>query len=132
MLDGVKVFIKNSNKFLFQLRDNKPNIPNPNKWSLFGGGIEKNESPEEALKREVLEEIGITIDNIVLLNIFEIKQKGFPIKIHIFRAKTNSKIINILTEGQKAEWFTLDEILKLDLVPKLKDIIERYKSVLNN
>ena len=37
------------NRVLFQLRDNKPNIPHPNKWSLFGGGIEQGERPEEAI-----------------------------------------------------------------------------------
>jgi 8-oxo-dGTP diphosphatase len=138
MLNGAKVFIKNrnSNEFLFHLRDNKPNIPNPNKWSLFGGGIEENEIPKEALKRELLEEIGINIDNLVLLNVFKIKQevnkKIFSIKIHLFKTEVDSKTIGTLTEGQKAEWFTLDEILKQDLVPQLKAIITKYNSILNN
>lgn len=45
-------------KFLMQLRDNIPNIIYPGYWAFFGGHIEPNETPEEALKRELAEEIG--------------------------------------------------------------------------
>ena len=63
--DGAKAFIKNKklDKYLFVLRDDKPNIPNPNCWALIGGGIEKGEEPIEALKREVKEEIGIELSD---------------------------------------------------------------------
>ncbi|BAY99479.1 NUDIX hydrolase [Tolypothrix tenuis PCC 7101] len=46
------------NKFLMQLRDNNPNILYPGYWALFGGHIESGETPNIAVKREVLEEIG--------------------------------------------------------------------------
>ncbi|MBD2387902.1 NUDIX hydrolase [Cylindrospermum sp. FACHB-282] len=46
------------NKFLMQLRDNVPGIAYPGCWGLFGGHIEKGESPNVALKRELIEEIG--------------------------------------------------------------------------
>jgi 8-oxo-dGTP pyrophosphatase MutT (NUDIX family) len=46
------------NKFLMQLRDNIPNIPYPGHWALFGGHIEPGETPDIAVQREILEEIG--------------------------------------------------------------------------
>lgn len=47
-------------QFLMQLRDNIPTILYPGYWGLFGGHIEPGESPEEAVYRELVEEIGYT------------------------------------------------------------------------
>lgn len=49
------------NKFLMQLRDNIPNIPYPGQWALFGGHIESGETPDVAVKREIIEEIGYNL-----------------------------------------------------------------------
>ncbi|MBC7864020.1 MAG: NUDIX domain-containing protein, partial [Bacteroidia bacterium] len=40
------IFENEENKILLYLRDNKPGIPFPNHWDLFGGHIEEGESPE--------------------------------------------------------------------------------------
>ena len=48
-------------KFLMQLRDNIPTILYPGLWGLFGGHIEAGETPEIAVVREVIEEIGFEI-----------------------------------------------------------------------
>ncbi|HEY9743026.1 MAG TPA: NUDIX hydrolase [Coleofasciculaceae cyanobacterium] len=47
-----------SDRFLMQLRDNIPGIIYPGCWGFFGGHIDPGETPEEAVKRELLEEIG--------------------------------------------------------------------------
>lgn len=68
-------------KFLMQLRDNIPTILYPGYWGLFGGHIEAGETPHEAVKREILEEItyelpptfsefGIYSDENVLRHVF--------------------------------------------------------------
>jgi 8-oxo-dGTP pyrophosphatase MutT (NUDIX family) len=50
-----------NDQFLMQLRDDKPGILYPGHWGLFGGHLELDETPEEGLKREVLEEIEYTV-----------------------------------------------------------------------
>ena len=49
--------IYQNDRFLLQLRDDIPTIVHPGSWALFGGHLEQNETPEEAIKREIQEEI---------------------------------------------------------------------------
>lgn len=68
-------------KFLMQLRDNIPGILYPGYWGLFGGHIEAGETPEIAVKREIMEEInynlgtfckfGCYTDNAVIRHVFQ-------------------------------------------------------------
>ncbi len=44
-------------RVLLHHRDNKAGISNPNKWALFGGAVETGESSEEAILRELQEEL---------------------------------------------------------------------------
>ncbi|YAI81960.1 MAG: NUDIX hydrolase [cyanobacterium endosymbiont of Rhopalodia sterrenbergii] len=51
------------NNFFLQLRDNLSTIAYPDHWGLFGGHIESGETPEQALKRELVEEINYKVPN---------------------------------------------------------------------
>ena len=44
--------------YLLQLRDFKSSIIYPGHWGAFGGAMEEGESPETAICRELIEEIG--------------------------------------------------------------------------
>ena len=48
-------------RVLLQLRDDRPGIAAPGKWSFFGGAVEPGETLEEAARREFREETGIAI-----------------------------------------------------------------------
>lgn len=46
--------------YLLQMRDQKPEIFFPGHWGLFGGAMDEGESPEQSLRRELEEELGLT------------------------------------------------------------------------
>ena len=48
-------------------RDNKPGIPNPGKWGIVGGLAEGEETPAQAMVREVLEEVAFPVTEHELL-----------------------------------------------------------------
>lgn len=52
------LFVNPAGEILVHHRDNDPRILFPNQWSIIGGHVEDGETPEEALVREVREEIG--------------------------------------------------------------------------
>jgi len=137
--DGAKIFIKNDalNKYLFVLRDNKPRIPNPNMWGLFGGGIDPGEKPMETIKRELAEEIDINVFDIEQIYsqkvVHNIQGQKYEITGYYFVGKTDiNDLLNIsLYEGQKASFFSLEEIVQKDNIsPSIKKLIRVCKDKL--
>ena len=49
--------LQREGRWLMQLRDEIPTIVAPGCWGLFGGHLDPGEKPEQALRRELLEEI---------------------------------------------------------------------------
>ncbi len=56
------VDVTDDGRLLLHHRDDKPGIAHPSCWAGFGGAVEEGESVEEALRREVLEETGLVIE----------------------------------------------------------------------
>jgi ribosomal protein S18 acetylase RimI-like enzyme len=51
------LLLTDDGKLVAQLRDDKPELPFPNCWSTLGGRVEEGETPDAALRRELIEEI---------------------------------------------------------------------------
>ena len=61
MLNTTLCYLQRDGKYLMLHRTKKENDLNHDKWVGVGGKFEPNESPDECLKREVLEETGLTL-----------------------------------------------------------------------
>ena len=64
---GCKVAMFIGTDLLITLRDDIDHIPFPNVWDFPGGGREGNETPEQTLAREVMEEVGLDISESAVL-----------------------------------------------------------------
>jgi 8-oxo-dGTP diphosphatase len=132
-----KIVIVNSRKeFLLQLRDEREDIASPGYWSFFGGGVENGESYLRAMKREILEEIGIEPLNMRKIKTIYIPkhyQNPSACRIAVFRADLDTSVEDInLTEGKDVRYFPLEELQEikfpyvwLDFILKNKDRIFR-------
>ena len=63
-----------SGKVILQKRDNNPNILNSGMITLFGGRVEKLETTEDCLKREIKEEVSINIINFKYFGLYKKRQ----------------------------------------------------------
>lgn len=122
-------------KFLMFLRqDNKPQ---PNTWSVPAGKIEKNETPEQCIIRELLEETGLKFNekdlkfHKKLFILYNREKPNFDFIYYIYSIKLPSKptIKMDIKDHKEFRWTTVNEALKLNLIPDEDSCIKLvYKS----
>lgn len=98
-------------QFLMQLRDNIPEIIYPGHWAFFGGHLESGESPEVAMRRELLEEIGYSPPSVE-----EFKDYADAQAIrYVYHAPLTVPVETLeLNEGWDLGLFTVEDIVRGD------------------
>ncbi len=120
--NAVAVIVDEDNKILLLKRGSNPKMWQPNKWALVGGGIEKGETPEKAIKREIKEEINLDIDKFI--KSFTIQRNPDSIEtIFACRYKGDPTDIKLNDEHTNYGWYDVDEMEYLDIVPNLLEYI---------
>lgn len=95
------------NKFLLQLRDDIPGIIYPGHWGLFGGHIEPGETPDVAVKRELLEEIGYIPPILSKFNCYS----DSKVVRHVYHALLTVELnALVLSEGWDMDLLTPEQI----------------------
>lgn len=132
-VEVVNAIIKNSqNKFLVIKRKN--NEIHPNKWAFPGGIIKKREEFDQALKREVKEEVGLEIKKIIKkISEYDYSRgDGYWTKGKCFLVETNNFDVKINNEIQDFKWVSLEEFEELDYVEGLDEELLTAFSELQN
>ncbi len=93
----------------------------PRAWELPGGAVKRREPPEDAVRREIEEELGLALEDVVSLGSFAARMDRRRDIIHCFMAEIDrSKLVLDPVEIKRAEWFARDE-----LPPRLGRYVER-------
>ena len=97
-------------------------------WEFPGGKIEHGESSEDALKREIQEELGVDIVIEDLICTTEYDYPSFHLTMHCYLCRVEAGEIE-LREHKSARWLRPEELGSVEWLPADKDIISRLNNL---
>ena len=128
---GANVLIVCENKLLLKKRSDCE------MWGLVGGGVKKQESPEQAITREIYEELGLRVSE---RQMKKLAVYGEPGRIAAYRDGSIWRMVvvayllelqqepqmRISRESRELRFFSADELKKVPIVVTHSDIIDDW------
>ena len=109
-------YLERDNAYLMLHRVKKQNDENKDKWVGIGGKFEYGESPFDCVRREFLEETGLTLTDPKYRGIITCVSDEYGTEyMHLFSAKNYDGRIKENCDEGVLEWIAKDELLKLNL-----------------
>lgn len=99
-------------------------------WEFPGGKVEAGETPQQALKREIQEELDVKIEVGKLIDTIEYDYPTFHLSMDCFWCVVVDGEI-VLKEAEAARWLNKDELYNVDWLPADEELIKKIERVLS-
>lgn len=99
-------------------------------WEFPGGKIESGEAPQEALKREIIEELDTEVSVGELMDTVEYDYPQFHLSMDCFLCQIVRGNL-VLKEHEAARWLTKDELNNVEWLPADITLIEKIRNLLS-
>lgn len=127
-IEVVAAIIEHQGKYLATRRGYGEFI---NKWEFPGGKIEPGETKEEALTREIREEMAAAINIEQFVSTIDYDYPDFHLTMHNFLCTIKDNKFQLL-EHNDAKWLRKDELDTVDWLPADRLVIEDLLKMLND
>ena len=114
IIEVVGAAIIKEEKVLVMQRSNQMTLPGM--WEFPGGKVEANETEQEALIREIKEELSVTINILDYINEASYDYDFGTVQLKVYTAEIISGQIT-LEEHSDGKWVTADELKNIDWAP---------------
>jgi len=110
--------------------------PGQGKWSIPGGLVELGENVQDAMIREVKEEVGLDVEAVKLMDVFDsvtLDEKG-RIQYHFvvvnFLVRILGGSLQTADDVLEAKWVPIDEVKDYNLTKSFRAFFEKHKDAL--
>lgn len=99
-------------------------------WEFPGGKVEPGETPQQALKREIMEELSTEIKVGELIDTIEYDYPTFHLSMDCFWAEVVTGQLE-LKEAEAAKWLTKDQLESVAWLPADITLIDKIRQYMN-